>query len=72
MKENKTSKKFPVIDLGRCSECCGCMEVAPDVFRYNNETGMMDVFELAVYPEDVVAEAIKNCPKDCITWEGSK
>ena len=45
------------------------MEVAPDVFRYNHETGMMDIFELSTYPEDVVIEAIKNCPKDCITWE---
>lgn len=69
-KSNETTKtrKFPVIDLGRCSECRGCLEVAPDIFFYNSETGMLDIVELAEYPEELVAEAIKNCPKDCISW----
>lgn len=62
-------KRIPVIDLGRCSECGGCIEIAPTVFRYNTETGMMEVIDLDRYPEDLVDEAIKNCPEDCITWE---
>lgn len=68
-KEIQKGRKFPVIDLGRCSECRGCLEVAPDIFFYNSETGMVDVVGLAEYPEELVAEAMKNCPKDCISWE---
>jgi ferredoxin len=64
------SEKYPVIDLGNCSECGGCIEVAPEVFRYNPSTGLMEVVDLIEYPESLVDEAIKNCPKDCIFWEG--
>jgi ferredoxin len=67
--EGYTMKRIPVIDLGRCTECGGCIEVAPTVFRYNTETGMMEVIDLVQYPVDLVDEAIKNCPEDCITWE---
>lgn len=61
--------KFPSIDLGRCSECQGCIEIAPTVFRFNQATGMMEVIEQEGYPEDLIGEAIKNCPEKCITWE---
>lgn len=60
---------FPVIDLSRCSTCGGCIEVAPQVFRYNSAMGIMEVIELEEYHVDVVDEAIKNCPKDCIYWD---
>jgi ferredoxin len=62
-------KKFPSIDLGRCSECEGCIEIAPTVFYYNSSTGMMEVIEQDEYSEDLVNEAIKNCPETCISWE---
>ncbi len=62
-------RKYLSIDLGRCSECQGCVEVAPQVFRYNSSTGMMEVISLDSYPDELVEEAIKNCPEDCICWE---
>ncbi len=62
-------RRIPVIDLSRCSECQGCVEVAPEVFSYNEETGLMEVAELPEYPEDRVDEAIKDCPEECIYWE---
>ena len=62
-------KKYPCIDLGLCSDCRGCIEIAPQVFRYNPATGMMEVIVLVAYPVDLVEEAIKNCPEDCIFWE---
>lgn len=67
----KTGKKkcYPTIDLGRCSDCRGCVEVAPEIFRYSNTTGMMEVVDLVMYSQEKVDEAIKNCPKDCIQWE---
>ncbi len=65
----KKQLRFPTIDLGRCSSCGGCIEVAPNVFRYNSVMGIMEVIEFQVYPVDMVDEAIKNCPKDCIVWD---
>lgn len=62
-------RRILIIDIGRCSECEGCIEIAPDVFRYNEATGCMEVVELSEYSECIVWEAIKNCPKDCIYWE---
>jgi ferredoxin len=62
-------KRILIIDIGRCSECLGCIEIAPDVFRYNEATGRMEVIDLKDYPEERVWEALKNCPKDCIYWE---
>ena len=62
-------RRILVIDLGRCSDCQGCIEIAPDVFRYNEATGRMEVVDPHHTAEEVIWEAIKNCPKDCIYWE---
>lgn len=62
-------KQYPAIDLGRCSDCRGCIEIAPSVFQHNPATGLMEVVELVEYPVALVDEAIKNCPEDCIFWE---
>ncbi len=61
--------KYPYIDLGLCSDCRGCIEIAPQVFRYNPATGLMEVIVMDIYPVDLVEEAMKNCPEDCIFWE---
>ncbi len=50
----------------------GCVEVAPSVFQYNESNGFMEVLDLDEYPLEDVEEAIKNCPVDCITWEGGE
>ena len=60
---------FPVIDLSRCSDCRGCIEIAPRVFHYNSAMGVMEVIDFQIYPVELVDEAIKNCPKDCIYWD---
>ncbi|MDD2604519.1 MAG: ferredoxin [Desulfobacterales bacterium] len=58
----------PVVDLGGCSLCEGCIAVCPTVFRLN-DAGFIEVIESDDYPRDEVDEAIKNCPEDCIQWE---
>jgi len=60
----------PVVDIGTCTLCMGCVEVAPEVFQLN-DAGYIDVVELAAYPRAAVDEAIKYCPEDCISWEES-
>ncbi len=60
--------KIPVVDIGPCNLCGGCIEVCPLVFRLN-DSYFIEVAELSNYPETMVDEAIKYCPKDCIYWE---
>ena len=60
--------KVPVVDIGACTLCLGCVEVCPDVFR-ENDSGFIEVVEMESYPEAEVDEAIKYCPEDCIDWE---
>ena len=64
-----SKKKIPSIDLSRCTGCDSCLEVCPEVFRRNGETGLIEVVELSQYPENEVQEAISICPADCISWE---
>jgi ferredoxin len=61
--------KAPVIELSDCILCEVCTEVCPSVFHMN-AAGYIEVLPLAPYPEEQVNEAIKNCPANCIFWEG--
>ena len=61
--------KRPAVDIGTCTVCMGCVELCPDVFRLNEDTGYIEVIDLPEYPGDCVDEAIKYCPQDCIVWE---
>jgi len=60
--------RIPVVDIGTCTLCMGCIEVCPEVFQLN-DAGFIEVVELAAYPQEAVDEAIKYCPEDCISWE---
>ena len=60
--------KIPVVDIGTCTLCLGCVEVCPEVF-YQVDAGYIAVAELDVYPRAAVDEAIKYCPEDCIAWQ---
>jgi ferredoxin len=57
------------IDLGACSKCGGCIEVAPEIFRWSESGGYVEVRDLATYDPELVNEAIKWCPENCIYWE---
>lgn len=60
--------KIPVVDMESCILCDICTELAPDVFNHN-ELGFIEVLYQSDYSNEMVHEAIKNCPKDCITLE---
>jgi ferredoxin len=62
--------KKPVVDIGSCTLCMGCVEVCPEVFR-ENDSGYIEVVEMENYPKEAVDEAIKYCPEDSISWEDS-
>ncbi len=61
--------KILYIDIGSCSKCFGCREIAPEIFNYNEIFGFMETADLQEYDESLVFEAMKNCPKKCIRYE---
>ena len=62
------SMKTPVVDLGSCILCEICVELAPHAFGINDAV-FVEVLSLDKYSDEDIHEAIKTCPKDCITWE---
>jgi ferredoxin len=58
----------PVVDLGTCTLCMGCVAICPELFHLN-QLGYIAVVEREAYPEACVDEAIKYCPVDAIAWE---
>jgi len=62
-------KKIPVIDIGRCTDCESCLEMCPEVFKRNSDTGLIEVADLSDYPEDLIDQVISICPADCISRE---
>ena len=58
----------PIVDLSDCILCEVCIDVCPEVFRLN-AAGFIEVLDLDVFPTEGVAEAIRNCPVDCISWD---
>jgi ferredoxin len=66
--ETLLSMKTPVVDLGSCILCEICVELAPHAFVIN-DAGFVEVLFLDDYSDEDIHEAIKNCPKDSITWE---
>ena len=66
---DSNTKKRPEIDIAECTDCESCLEICPEVFKRNEETGIIEVADLPEYPEDAVQEAIALCPADCIMWE---
>lgn len=64
--------RVPVLDLGACTDCDGCITVCPSVFQRNDTMGYIEVAECEEYPEREIQEAINICPRGCIRWEDGK
>jgi ferredoxin len=62
----------PAIDLGACTFCGGCVEIAPEIFRLHPQGGYVEVCELDDYDPVLVQEAIMYCPEDAIAVEGEE
>jgi ferredoxin len=61
--------KMPFIDRFECTDCESCLSLCPAVFKRNDETGLIEVKDLSVYPEEEIRQVMSLCPADCITWE---
>lgn len=60
--------KRPAINPGPCILCEICVELAPHAFEIC-DSGFVQVRTLDDYQDEDILEAVKNCPKDCISWE---
>jgi ferredoxin len=67
--KKRAKKRVPVVDIRRCTGCESCLEICPQVFKKNIETGFIEVEELAEYPEETVYLVIGICPARCIRWD---
>ena len=61
--------KNPIVDIGTCTLCHGCIDMCPSVFRLDSGERYIEVADLDAYPVEAVNEAIKYCPVDAISWE---
>jgi ferredoxin len=66
--QEKTMAKKPYIDQEICIGCELCVGTAPEVFRMNDEN-LAEVFDPFGAPEEMIEEAMDNCPVNCIHWE---
>jgi len=68
-KQQAPVNKVPHIDRSDCTDCESCIDLCPQIFRRNRETGCIEVAELPEYPEAAVQEVMAFCPGDCISWQ---
>lgn len=54
------------IDEDECIGCGTCEETCPEVFRYDIEREKAEVIKPEGGPQDLIEEAIYNCPSSCI------
>jgi len=66
--QEESMAKKPYIDQETCIACELCVATAPGVFRMNDEN-LAEVFDSLGAPEEIIQEAIDNCPVNCISWE---
>lgn len=57
------------IDRAECTDCESCLSLCPSVFRRNHETGLIEIRDQTVYPEEDVRLAMCMCPGHCILLE---
>ena len=54
------------IDEEECIGCESCVELCPEVFRFDEETDKAVVIDENLGDADCVEEAIASCPAECI------
>jgi ferredoxin len=63
-----TVAKVPVVDEDACTGCELCCDTAADTFEMNDD-GISVVKDPNGDPEDVIQEAIDDCPVEAISWK---
>ena len=57
------------INTEECIGCESCVEICPEVFAFDESDEKAYVIKGEGGPEDLIQEAVDNCPVECIHWE---
>jgi len=57
------------IDKEECIGCGSCHDICPEVFEVNEEIEKARVIKSEGGPEDLILEAMGECPMSCIFWD---
>ena len=57
------------IDGDECIGCGSCVDICPEVFALDKEAEKSSVIKPEGGPEDLIEEAMTECPMSCIFWE---
>jgi len=61
--------KKVVIDEEECIGCGSCEDICPEVFKHNKEAEKSIVIKPEGGPEELIQEAMLECPMSCIYWD---
>ncbi|XP_068667292.1 chaperone protein dnaJ C76, chloroplastic-like [Aristolochia californica] len=65
--DDTSPKDHAFVDEFSCIGCKNCANLAPDVFRIEEDFGRARVYCQSGNP-DLVQQAVESCPVDCIHW----
>jgi ferredoxin len=57
------------IDSEECVGCGTCQDICSEVFKINEETEKSEVIKPEGGSEELIEEAMGECPMSCIYWE---
>ncbi|MCJ7596334.1 MAG: ferredoxin [Desulfobacterales bacterium] len=57
------------IDQDECIGCGSCHQICPEVFEIDEDIEKASVIKPEGGPEDLIKEAMGECPMSCIYWE---
>jgi len=58
-----------IIDEVECIGCGSCETICGEVFKLDHEEEKAHVIKPENGPEDLIEEAMGECPMSCIFWE---
>ena len=57
------------VNEDECIGCGSCEDICPEVFKLNKETEKSIVTKPEGGPEELIQEAMLECPMSCIFWD---